>query len=85
MVAGGAQTSFVFGLFFFFFFFPASSAEAERQTQTLAGSVHLSGQSRPPGLLDFSAHPPGQRFDMSQVLFLQLVPLQVKCKDCEER
>ncbi|XP_006919621.2 spindle assembly abnormal protein 6 homolog isoform X4 [Pteropus alecto] len=66
-------------------FFPASSAEAERQTQTLAGLVQLSGQPRPSGLLDFSAHPPGQRSNMSQVLFQQLVPLQVKCKDCEER
>ncbi|XP_020945809.1 spindle assembly abnormal protein 6 homolog isoform X3 [Sus scrofa] len=39
----------------------------------------------PPARLGFSAHRPGQGFSMSQILFQQLVPLQVKCKDCEER
>ncbi|XP_024841400.2 spindle assembly abnormal protein 6 homolog isoform X2 [Bos taurus] len=38
-----------------------------------------------PVVFYFFAHRPGQRFSMSQILFQQLVPLQVKCRDCEER
>lgn len=37
------------------------------------------------GLLDFSAFWQGPRSNMTQVLFQEPVPLQVKCKDCEER
>lgn len=37
------------------------------------------------GPVDFSVHRLGERATMSQVLFQELVPLQVKCKDCEER
>lgn len=64
--------------------FPASSAEAERQTQNFTGPGSFSLISRAgPVVLYFFAHLPGQRFSMSQILFQQLVLLQVKCRDCE--
>lgn len=81
MVAAEGQTSSVPCVYRF----PSSSAGAERQTQTLSGRGLLTNWHWGPGLLGFFAQPSGQRSDMSQVLFQDLVPLQVKCKDCEER
>lgn len=80
MVAGEVQSTFAFGLFLF----PAPSAEVERQTQTELGpDAARTGAAVPACWALCTAA--GQRSSMSQVLFQQLVPLQVKCRDCEER
>lgn len=80
MVADEAQTSFVPSVYHF----PPPPRELSAKLKLFWTSTSLSWY-REPGLLGFSTLPSGQRSDMSQVLFQQLVPLLVKCKDCEER
>ena len=80
MVAGEVQSAFAFRLFLF----PAPSAEVERQTQTELGWEAARASAALPACWALCTAA-GQRSSMSQVLFQQLVPLHVKCRDCEER
>ncbi|XP_071076556.1 spindle assembly abnormal protein 6 homolog isoform X2 [Desmodus rotundus] len=80
MVAGEVQSAFAFRLFLF----PAPSAEVERQTQTELGWEAARASAALPACWALCTAA-GQRSSMSQVLFQQLVPLHVKCRDCKER
>ncbi|XP_052035322.1 spindle assembly abnormal protein 6 homolog isoform X1 [Apodemus sylvaticus] len=80
MVADEVQTSFVLSVYHF----PPPPRELSAKLKLFWTRTSLSWY-RGPGLLGFFTLPSGQRSDMSQVLFQQLVPLLVKCKDCEER
>nr|XP_044994775.1 spindle assembly abnormal protein 6 homolog isoform X2 [Jaculus jaculus] len=79
MVAGKDQTFFVFPPI------ALSPPPRELSAKLKLCQDSVAFQACTEDLLGFSSHPPEQRAKMSQVLFQQLVPLQVKCKDCEER
>ncbi|XP_058515509.1 spindle assembly abnormal protein 6 homolog isoform X1 [Ochotona princeps] len=66
-------------------FSPPTPPSRSAKLKTVFGTRTLFGLERRAGLGFLRTAAGTQPFKMSQVLFQQLVPLLVKCKDCEER
>lgn len=64
---------------------PPTPPSRSAKLKTVFGTRTPFGLERKAGLGLLRTAAGTQPFKMSQVLFQQLVPLLVKCKDCEER